>query len=603
VTKKPLKILKNILKKKIMYKEFFIHKQSGTYAETLEAYGLANLINEILQRSDIAGRKIIIEDKGLNYLVSSNKEINEEMLDKLSYFQVVNFLINKTTTPIPNGISKTDCFDYPAQKAEQDNYKKQYEKIDKNKSLSADDQKKAKKVLAEQKLSEFGQKIDVEYDVYRELIKNPYTSFTKLYNNFYKNQINFPDLLKEILAHYSQIKSPKRSFKLEDEKPTSQQLFNPNQGKGLNKGKANNASMGNLKSSWITETMKISGGLKMMCVQYVKVGSSYDLKIYVPDFKQIQFNKAIELIKEFKRYLKSASPVKLDILNIIDLIIQFIKATPEYNKEKVKNTIQGFHSVYQKDLGQNKAVANIAFINTPVFVEYTNKQEGKEWIDILQSQRAIITSIEEMGDSIQGLQHYRNFLGSTGRNALGYFARFSHWYAPYLMQKLDKEKYYVKPFQIETLNKFYTNMDNKELNLSEIIENEGFKAVASAIRKSTVTLQYTPKENRKFEIRYGLAQQLQNKSKSKEDLATFIGEFIGTYNAETARNAEKNGGKTFRSNVKDEELIQFYALLDKNPPRLVGALLASYGFALNKKESLKTETIKDEHSTETETEN
>lgn len=591
-----------------MYKQFFTQKQSGTYSETLEAFGLANLINEILQRLEIGGRKITIEDKGLFYLVTSNKEITEEMLEKLSYFQVVKFLINKVTITVPNGISKTDCFDYPAQKAEQDNYKAQYEKIDRNKSLSAEDKKKAKKALAEQKLSEFGQKIDAEYDVYRELIKNPYTSFTKLHKNFYNNQRKFPDLIKEVLNYYSQKNLPKRTFKLEDEKPTSQQLFNPNQGKGLNRSKANNGSMGNLKSLWITETMKISGSLKMMSVQYIKVGSSYDLKIYVPEFRQIQLSKAVEVIKEFKRYLKSASPVKLDIMNIIDLIVQFIKSTPEYNNRKVKNTIQGFHSVYQKDLGQNKAVANIAFINTPDFVEYTNKQEGKEWIDILQSQRAIITSIEEMGDSIQGLQYYRNFLGSSGQNALGYFARFSYWYAPYLMAFLsglkpeeEKKRFYFryKSFQIETLNKFYKNMENKELNLSEIIENEGFKAVVSAIRKSTVTLQYTPKENRKFDIRYGLAQQLQNKSKSKEDLATFIGEFIGTYNAETARNAEKNGGKTFRANVKDEELIQFYTLLDKKPARLVGALLASYGFALNKKEAPKKETITDENLTET----
>lgn len=136
------------------------------------------------------------------------------------------------------------------------------------------------------------------------------------------------------------------------------------------------------------------------------------------------------------------------------------------------------------------------------------------------------------------------------------------------------------------------NMDNDNLNLGEIIANEGFQAVAQAIRKSTVSLQYTPKDARKFEIRYGLAQELQNKSKSKTDLATFIGEFVATYNAETAKVAEKNSGKSFRANVKDEELTQFYTLLDKYPARLVGALLASYGFALKAKE-VKAEEIEE----------
>jgi hypothetical protein len=204
---------------------------------------------------------------------------------------------------------------------------------------------------------------------------------------------------------------------------------------------------------------------------------------------------------------------------------------------------------------------------------------------------------------MQGLQAYRNFLGSIGNMALDYFSHFSYWYGKYLivnylMQQLTKGNKFVRTFKIEHLNKFYQNMSTQELNLTEIIKNDGFEAVAKAIRKSTVSLQYTPKDQRKFEIRYGLAQQLQNKAKSKEDLATFIGEFIGTYNAETARNAEKNGGKPSRANVKDEELIQFYSLLDKNPPRLIGALLSSYGFALNKKEAPESEVQDDENNQE-----
>src|SRR5690606_21891046 len=109
--------------------------------------------------------------------------------------------------------------------------------------------------------------------------------------------------------------------------------------------------------------------------------------------------------------------------------------------------------------------------------------------------------------------------------------------------------------------------------------------VAKAIRKSTISLQYTPKDQRQFEIRYGLAQQLQNKSKSKADLATFIGEFVGTYNSETGRYAEKNNGKAPRATVKDAGLMSFYQIVDENSSRLIGALLASYGFALTAKEN------------------
>jgi hypothetical protein len=97
-------------------------------------------------------------------------------------------------------------------------------------------------------------------------------------------------------------------------------------------------------------------------------------------------------------------------------------------------------------------------------------------------------------------------------------------------------------------------------------------------------LQYTPKANRKYDIRYGVAQQLQNKSKSKIDFIGFIGDFIGLYNSETAKFKEKNPNMAPRAIVKDEELNQFYLLVDDHSPKLIGALLSSYGFALEAKE-------------------
>lgn len=571
-----------------MAKEFYIQKQSGTYAETLEAFGVASLLNEIFIRNKQQGYKITIKDKEQSYLVETNRDVTDDSIQELTYFQIIKFIKKDANDVIPEGIN--DYFDYPRNKAQQDRYKKLFKEIESDKTKTVDEKRQARKALNEQKLSEFGVSTDAEYDVYREIKLNPYASFTKLFDNFHQNQNHFHSLIKAILNYYSSQQIPNLDFNLIDKKPTAQQLYNPNQGKGLNKSKANNASMGNIDGFWISETMKISGAFSFMVCQYVKSGSSYDLKIYVPEFNEISISDSKRQVLEFKKYLKSASPLKLDILNSLNFTINFIRHTPTYTG-KVRKTIKGFHSVYQKDLGQNKAVANISFISTPDFVSYTNQDEGLEWIEILESQRNLISNIKERGDAIQGLQEYRNFLGSVGASALEYFIDFSYWYAGYLMQQLTKGNKFVRTFKIDYLTKFYSNMNTKELNLCEIIQNEGFQAIAKAIRKSTVTLQYTPKEQRKFEIRYGLAQQLQNKAKSKEDLATFIGEFIGTYNSETARNAEKNGGKAFRANVKDEELIKFYCLLDSNPPRLVGALLASYGFALNKKEAKETEEL------------
>jgi hypothetical protein len=584
-----------------MFKEFYIDKVSGTYAETLEAFGLAYLVNEVLERSKAPNRKVEIKNEGTYYLVTPSQAITSEMLEKISYFQLIKFLKNKFDTPIPDGVGEGNYYDYPKQKAEFDAIKDARKKISEDKKIKPEERKSKLQAITKQYNDEFGKKLDESFDVYKNMISNPYAGFVKIHSNFHNNQAFFKQILIEIFSFYAQMpngvsgeiikyrikkKDEKRLTAQIGEKLTAQQLYAPNQGKGLNKNKADNANMTNLDGFWVQETMKIAGALQMMICQYVKVGTGYDLKIFVPDFKQILYSKASEVMLEFKRNLKSASPVKVDILNVLNFTTTYIKRSSEYNG-KIKNTINGLHSVYQKDLGQNKAVANIAFLELPNFVNINDERQGGEWIEIIDSQKLIIKSIEEQGDAIQGLLAYRNFL--CGGDLQSFF-KFCNWYSIYLMQALDKEKYYVKPFKIETLNIFYTNMDKEnKLNLTEIITNEGFLAVAGAIRKSTVSLQYTPKDQRKFEIRYGLAQEIQNKSKSSLDFATYMGDFIGLYNAETGRcteNLKKTNPNAFapRAIVRDEELNQFYALLDQNPSRLIGALLTSYGFALKAKE-------------------
>ena len=135
-----------------------------------------------------------------------------------------------------------------------------------------------------------------------------------------------------------------------------------------------------------------------------------------------------------------------------------------------------------------------------------------------------------------------------------------------------------------------------EPKLSEIINNEGFIAISSAIRNSTIRLQIKSQfqmTHEKFEIKYGFAQELQSKSRSKIDLAKFIANFLGKYNSETARHKEKKPEILFRPNVRKEDEDDFYTLLEKysNNSDLIGALLASYGYALPKYEQTENSKL------------
>lgn len=564
-----------------MYEILHIPKEANTYADTLEAYGIAHLIQAIYDNLNI-DEDIQINDKGIYYEIIASEPITNEQLNNLNYFQVIEFLKKDDKIGLPENFGKKKYFNYPEQRELKKQRKAEFDKIS---DLKGDKYKKAKQQIKKKYHTEGQQRIRDEYDVFAQLISNPYAAFLKLHRNFDNNQEHFKILISEVLNQYlpqnnqivTEYKTLLKAKKINvDEKATMLQLINPNQGKGLNKAKATGMSVGNLKGNWIKETMKVSGALNFgMICQAVKVGSSYDMKVFVPAFSEMKLHEKRKIMESFKRTAKSNTPIKLDIVNTLKIIELFLSKSEKKVQRKVKDFLLGLHSVYQKDLGQNKAVVNIGFLQTPDFIDLVDK---KDWLEIIDDQKRLMNGITEQGDAMIGLLAYRKFLNGSDINE--YF-KFNYWYAAYLMHELsNKKQTYVTTNKIETLNKIFTLMD---ISFKEIIENEGFQSVAAAIRKSTVSLQYTPKDQRKFDVQYGLAQKLQNKSNSEEDLIAFVGEFVAKYNSDTARQHEKTG-QSFRANVKDKELVAFFELADKVKPKVLGAMLAAYGFALNKKE-------------------
>lgn len=552
---------------------YTVHKKSGTYSELLETYGLANLLHKILFAVDLPD-DIVITDKEYCYEVSTSIDVTYDIISKLKYFPPFKYIKQKVDSDVNN---YPDYYDYP----KQNEWKKEKQELLNGAYKIKDVSDKQKEIERINKIYETEKPWDTEYDVYSEMITpNNFSGFDKLYSNFNDNREGFSILIKYILDNYQgkNTKLPKKMI-INESKPTALQLYNPNRGKGLKADKANSVVGGNFKLSWISETMKILGSLSDMICLRIKVGSNYDLKVFVPEYKQLNYSSKSNLIPKFKRLAKGNTPIKIDVLYIL-LLAKLLIENMGFSgrRRKVKDVVTGLHSVYQKDLGQNKAVVNIGFIQIPDFIEIGSKEDVHEWVEILQEQMSIIERMKEENDATPGLMIYRNFISGSKIEDL---FKFSFWYADYLMSQLSKRNK-PKAFTINTFNKLFISMDNQEISLKSIIENEGFKAVAEAIRKSTVSLQYLPKDKRKYEIRYGVVQALQTKSKTKTDLAEYIGEFISLYNAETSRKAEKDN-RAFRKNVREDKLLQFYELLDCHSSKLIGALLASYGFALPQK--------------------
>jgi hypothetical protein len=631
-----------------MYQErYYIANISGFYQETLEAYGFAKLLDMILNNDE----NIMSEIKIINQ--KNHYEIIIDNFDKITFEQKVNaFCTNpnlgfdyifKQTDPKKGGTAKP--LNIQTQK-ELDvsifDISKEWEVI---KNYNASDKSENSKAPHPYfNIYELFSNFSIEY------IGSPHLGgtkqagmFTRTFLQLYYNKEYFKNFLnglfflfssqenqldKDKYAQFVDLSFPKNQNSKEIEynvlgknhkvsKTTYNQLLNPNASKGLNSEKMRLSELSG-EPEILREYLKILGSFNSM----FSVGGNKtldDYRVYVSVPNDIDFIQQKQIFRKFKKIFYTNSTYKADIYASL-LFTKTLIEHLEFEKENIfdfdytpTNYIEGFFMCHfmtmKKSPPKKHAPINLAFIALPKFIKAGNKEEADEWVETLDNLYKIIRSIrgsektEETGEIIRGLGFFRDFVSTSNLES---FLSFSFWYTAFLVKKLDeksKEKnkqIYVSPFKTSSLNKIYSNMAS---NLSEIIENEGFKAVAAAIRKSTVSLLRTPKSLRKFEPRYGLAQQLQNKSKSKDEFTTFIAEFLTTYDAETSNKIDKlikDGLKPKdaamslgRANIKANLQDDFFTLLEKysDNTRLIGALLASYGFALERNEAKLTERL------------
>lgn len=123
-----------------------------------------------------------------------------------------------------------------------------------------------------------------------------------------------------------------------------------------------------------------------------------------------------------------------------------------------------------------------------------------------------------------------------------------------------------------------------EPRFSEIVENEGFRAIATAIRSSTVIPQYQKARGEKplYEIRYGLGQELKRKAAYKHEFITALSGFLQAYNQENAQKAENQAQR--RKNVRTGDIEDIVQLVDKFGSEVVCNLLVAFGYARDPKE-------------------
>lgn len=575
---------------------YWIDKSTGTFADNLAAFGLAYVIKEIVGEGAVT-----LIDQGGAFQIVCDSPISEKLVGQQRFFFAAPFLItfdNKTKTKMVKGadISLSDLpltnddtvVDYEVQKKNRQDF------FEYRNSLSAEDKVK----LASREIHAPVNPHN-HWEIFRAINPGALQGYNSLMAQWWRGKDDFPNVLRVLLAmtatNPNDIEGAETEWKKlcktngwANKEATAAQLFNPAQGKGTSNTKAEWRDPGNVKSFWLLEWLRAVGLFKGAITRVPK--DSKDRKTYVLMPAHLDWGSHQQIMSDFHKAMAGTNtPVKLDIFVALrytkELLKHYEKARTEdleqmaFNK-RAGDLVAGMAMAFYKSLGNSPAVMNMASINLPAWVKFSNTETLEKLKIALEEHLYIISKLDETrGDQFGMLHQYRDFLSTREAGDLEPFFEFTTAYSGFVISQRERGNK-VPQFSTTTLEILFMNSDDSQQTFSQILQTEGFKNVAYAIRHSTVVPQGLKARKLKpvVSIRYGLGQQLARKSAYPSDFIAEIAEFLHMYNAENAQLRE-NRRTVYRKNVTTADIDALAQLVDKFGSKVVCNMLIAYGYA------------------------
>lgn len=382
------------------------------------------------------------------------------------------------------------------------------------------------------------------------------------------------------------------------------QVVNPASGKGGNTPKANGLGIGNLDGFWLIEYLKFVGFFTIAAPLMVQ--KSKDRKTYVLHPTTMDLSDLRTVMRAFRETFYGNTAVKLDILaalqftqRLVEHIQRAIQANAVNNpvlalfnrKPNVTDIGRGFDITFYKDMGSAYATMNLAMINLPGWLNpIATVDDATRTLEALEEHVRVVRSIrsakeDEGSEELDLLRRYRDFV--SGHDSEVFFD-FAARYGAYYLGKRYRNQWAVQ-VTTEGITALMAQAKEKE-KLSPILENAGFQAIATAIRRATVIAQFQaarPEGGYPFEVRYGLGQQLLRAAAYPEEFIAALSEFLQSYNAENARIAERVAKGSLapvprnrRAMVQTEHIKEIVRLVDEyESSELICKMLVAYGYA------------------------
>ena len=581
---------------------YYVPKESDTQADTLIAYGLAELLQALIPARYRSSRVWpTLEDKGVYYQITlPDLAIEEDWLDELpDQLELVPFVKTIKEKPPPDFPSIRDS------DAEWDNFKAYTKAL--SEMRSADTANKAVDSDAARAIDSLRPRFDfwtIAYisdfrmqgiGVHNKLVKQWWMA-----RKARKEQIQTILQLFSTPSNKGQYRATvinawdkhakKAKLKL-TKNFTSSQMLNPHTGKGQNRPKADAVlSPKNESSFWLIEYLKVIGLYRCAAPRTVQGGGMR--KTYVLSPKQMALKAHRAIFREFNRDFWNETAIKMDIIAALRYTITMLKYTeveePDAGLSLLDLTptdyVQGFHVATYQQLSANAyTMMNQSFIGLPQWATISTAMERKELQALLDEHIARTRALDETrNEGYNLLLLYRDFISGNEWQKL---FDFLIGYGQHLLSQIHQKNYFVQPFTETNLRRLLMTKPK----YLPILQNEGFQRVAEAIRRSTIIPIYY-RQDSLYEVRFGLSQALKRASRyEKAEFIEALTEFMHSYNQENALKFNRHG-KSYRSNLTIKDVKDILSLIDdeNNSPQLICNLLLAYGFARDPKE---TQTI------------
>ncbi len=546
---------------------FLITKSTGTHADTFAAAGLAKLLAS-------TGRTVQITEESTAFRVTVPGP--EDGLKGLSASPGYPFLKTNEKVVVPHGAF--DPVDYKAEKA----------KADRIKAL-----RKGKKLKALDPATLEAIEQDKPRPTWRLL-----QVLNTLQGDETSNRIH--ELIVKLKPADFQAKLTAALHALAENKPsgldwraTSVQLFTPIAAKGYSRLKPDSTDRNDkTKDQWtdpFIEWLRYQGYFAVAC-PFFQGPKSEHVRLLCPIPHDISINAFTAAADRLRATWLPGDAAKLDSLAVLKLAEILIQHSTEYHADDVDpfddfplarrspaDAISGISITHYQSLGNAKAVSAMSTIALPHWFPLDSLDDAKVMLDILDEHQTIVRSLQDNhSDEIGMLIDYRRFLQARGEPAVETLIHFMGAYGSLLLRAWQQGRR-LPAFSPENFRRILMAMTPA---LTEVLDNPGFKAIAGAVRRATVSAQAMKAMNYKDyrEIRYDLLPELRRKSSlpGPKPLIEAISEFISMYNVENARRREM--GKSAPRNVTTEEFAAFVALVESPlGASTIGAMLCAYG--------------------------